>query len=295
MTEISAQLVKALRDRTSAGFMECKKALLETAGDLAAAEEWLAKNGLKKVQKASGRVAAEGILIGAVSANGLRGIIIEINSETDFVARDQSFLQFCSSTAEAAIGLSHPSVEALMEATLPEGKTVETVRTELIARIGENIQVRRMEILEVTTGRVGLYVHNRRIGALAHISKGDETFAKDIAILVAAGAPQYITPEAIPAEKIAHERAIFLAQAAEEGKPQNVLEKMVEGRLKKWANEISLVSQYCIKEPDLTVADFLKRADAEVLSFKRIVLGEGIEKQQVDFATEVMSQVRRSD
>jgi len=287
---ITAETVKTLRERTGAGMMECKKALVETGGDLDAAAELMRKAGLAKADKKAARIAAEGVLVAAVGADGRSAALVEVNCETDFVARQPEFQSFAAAVAQAALGSAQDDPEALASLRLPGGKSVEDTRRELIARIGENITVRRMARLQAPT-RVGSYVHGIRIGTLVGVQGGDATLARDLAMHVAAANPQYVQPEDVPAATVAKEREILIAQAASEGKPANIVEKMVEGRLRKYLAEICLTGQPFVKDPDQTVGKLLQQAGASVTGFLRFEVGEGIEKKQADFAAEVMAQV----
>jgi elongation factor Ts len=287
---ITAETVKTLRERTGAGMMECKRALVETGGDLDAAAELMRKSGLAKADKKAARIAAEGVLVSARSADGRQATLVEVNCETDFVARQPEFQAFASAVAEAALGYTASDVESLGALALAGGKSVEDTRRELVARIGENITVRRVGGLSAPT-TVGSYVHGIRIGTLVGVQGGDAALAKDLAMHVAAANPQYVKPEDVPAATVAKEREILIAQAAAEGKPASIVEKMVEGRLRKYLAEICLTGQPFVKDPDLVVGKLLQQAGATVTGFLRFEVGEGIEKKQSDFAAEVMAQV----
>jgi len=291
---ITAEAVKTLRERTGAGMMECKKALIETGGDLDAAAELMRKAGLAKADKKAGRVAAEGAVVTARSADGRRAVVLEANSETDFVARQADFQRFAAEVAEAALAAGAGSLEAVLELGLPGGETVEQTRRGLISRIGENITVRRVATLAAPTV-IGAYVHGQRIGVLVGLEGGDEALARDLAMHVAASNPQYVTPADVPAEQVDKEREILSAQAAQEGKPAEIVAKMVEGRIRKYLAEICLVGQPFVKDPDITVEKLLKGAGARVTGFIRFEVGEGIEKKQENFADEVMAQVRAAE
>jgi elongation factor Ts len=294
---IAASLVKELRERTGAGMMECKKALLECAGDLSEAESWVAKHGLRKVQKTADRVAAEGVLVSAISADAKQGVLIEVNSETDFVARDQNFNQFCQQLSLCALELGENDLDALNKSIFDPAtdKTVEMARQELVARIGENIQIRRLVFIQVSTGCLANYVHGGRIGVLLHLDNMDTNLARDLAMHVAALNPEVVYPEELSPQRLEKERAIFAAQAEDQGKPPEITEKMIAGRMSKFVNEICLLGQPFIKDPDLSVSSLLQKSQAKVLSFTRYAVGEGIEKKQVDFAQEVMATVRGSN
>jgi len=287
---ITAEAVKTLRERTGAGMMECKKALIETHGDLDAAAELMRKAGLAKADKKAGRVAAEGAIVVERTADGTRAVIAEVNSETDFVARQDDFQGFASAVAKAALAAGADSLEAVLALPLEGGATVEETRRGMIARIGENITVRRVAGLSAPS-RVGTYVHGGRIGVLVGLEGGDDALAHDLAMHIAASNPQYATPDQVPAEQVAKEREILSAQAAQEGKPAEIVAKMVEGRIRKYLAEICLVGQPFVKDPDTTVEKLLKAAGAKVTGFVRFEVGEGIEKKQENFADEVAAQV----
>jgi elongation factor Ts len=281
-------MVKELRERTGAGMMECKKALVETGGDMDAAAELLRKSGQAKADKKAGRVAADGKVV--VKANGSKAVVVEVNSETDFVAKDENFVAFADAVAEAALASGQDDVEAFASDALADGRTVETARTELIAKVGENISVRRIAQVEAT-GPIGHYTHGAKIGAVVALDGGDESLARDIAMHVAAINPACIDETGVPAETIENERRILSEQAADSGKPAEIIEKMVAGRMAKFLKEITLVGQPFVKDPDVSVGKLLANADAKVTAFRRFEVGEGIEKKQENFAEEVMKQI----
>lgn len=284
---ITAALVKELRERTGAGMMDCKKALEETSGDIDAAIENMRKSGQAKAAKKAGRVAAEGVIL--TKTEGNVGTLVELNCETDFVARDDSFLAFGQKVIDAAFANKETDVEKLKATNLGDG-SVEEVREALVAKIGENMNVRR--VITVDGGDlVESYVHGGRIGVLVAITGGDADLARDIAMHVAASAPQFVKPEDVSAEVVEKERAIQLDIAMQSGKPQEIAEKMVEGRMRKFTGEISLTGQAFVKDPSITVADLLKQKGADVLTFVRFEVGEGIEKKAEDFAAEVQAQM----
>ena len=285
---ITAGQVKELRERTGAGMMECKKALVETGGDMEAAVERLRKSGLAKADKKAGRVAAEGAVVFATE--GQRAVLVEVNSETDFVAKDENFRGFAEEVASLAISVD--DVDALNAATMANGSSVEESRQQLVAKIGENVQVRRMATLEAPNGVVGTYIHGGRIGVAVALTGGDEDLARDIAMHVAALNPAFRDAEDVPAEIMQKEKDILVAQAADSGKPADIIEKMVEGRLKKHLAEITLTGQPFVKDGDVTVGQLLKDKGASVDAFVRLEVGEGIEKEESDFAAEVMQQAR---
>ena len=290
---ITADTVKQLRERTGAGMMECKRALVETNGDLDAAAELMRKQGLAKADKKAARVAAEGILALEKSADGRSAAMVEVNCETDFVAREPEFQGFCADVAKVALASRPASVEALAAAALPAGGSVDERRRALIAKIGENISVRRIAMLE-STDHLGAYRHGTRIGALVAITGGDAALAHDLAMHVAATNPAFLSVDDVPAEVVAKEREIETAKALAEGKPADIVAKMVEGRIRKTLNEKVLLGQPFVKDPDQTIEKLLKAAKAEVKSFQRFEVGDGIEKKQDDFVGEVMAQVKAS-
>ncbi len=291
---VTAEAVKILRERTGAGMMECKKALVEANGDLDAAAEAMRKAGLAKADKKASRVAAEGVIVLERSADGKRAAIVEVNCETDFVAREKDFQNFASAVAKVALEQKPASVEALGSLTIPGGQPVEDTRRALIAKIGENITVRRFQIVEAPAV-VGAYLHGTRIGALVAMKAGDDAVAKDIAMHVAAINPARVTAAEVPADEVAKEKGVFVEQAAQDpknaGKPRELLEKIVEGKVRKWLNEITLMGQPFVKDDKQTVEQYLKKAGGEVLSIVRYEVGAGIEKKQEDFAEEVRKQV----
>jgi elongation factor Ts len=294
---ITADAVKQLRERTGAGMMECKKALVETKGDLDAAAELMRKQGLAKADKKAARVAAEGVIVVEKSADGRKAAMVEINCETDFVAREQDFRGFAQSVAAKALVVGAGSLESLMGSkldsggSLDSGETIDERRRALVAKIGENISVRRYTVLS-SEGTLGAYVHGTRIGALVVVKGGDSTLAHDLAMHVAASNPKYRTMADVPADVVAKEREILTEQAQGEGKPPEIVAKMVEGRLRKSLGEITLLGQAFVKDPDQTIEKLVKGAKAEVVAFERYEVGAGIEKKQDDFVAEVMAQVK---
>jgi len=286
---ISAAEVKALRERTGAGMMECKKALVETDGDIEAAIEAMRKAGLAKADKKAGRTAAEGRI--ALAVEGNVAALVEVNCETDFVAGGDDFAGFADGVAQAALESSPEDLDALSGLELEGGETVDTRRRELIAKIGENINVRRFERMS-SEGVLGRYVHGVRIGVLVDLEGGDEELAKDVAMHIAASNPVCVGPEDVPADVLDKEREIHRAQAEQSGKPAEIVEKMIEGRLRKYVNEIALTGQPFVKNPDQSVGALLKEHGARVVRFVRFEVGEGIEKDETDFASEVMAQVQ---
>jgi len=290
---ISAAQVKELRERTGSGMMECKKALVEAGGDMEAAVELLRKSGLAKADKKAGRVAAEGLIVIEISDDGKRAAQVEVNCETDFVAKKEEFQDFARKVARRVLASSPDSLEALMEMPLEDGSdvSIETARKELIAKLGENIAVRRFAVME-TSGTIGSYIHGGRIGVLVDLQGGDAELAKDVAMHVAASKPVAVSEADVPADLLAKEREIITAQAEESGKPAEIVAKMVDGRIRKFLAEVTLVGQPFVKDPDTTVGKLLDKAGASVAGFQRMELGEGIEKKSENFADEVMAQVR---
>ena len=264
---ITADAVKQLRERTGAGMMECKKALVETKGDLDAAADLMRKQGLAKADKKASRVAAEGVVVAEKSADAKTAALVEINCETDFVAREQDFRGFAQAVAALTLTSKPASLEALLGAQLPSGETVEEKRRALIAKIGENISVRRFTVLS-SPDHLGAYVHGTRIGALVAVKGGDAALAHDIAMHVAASNPKYLNQAQIPADVVAKERGILTEQAQGEGKPPEIVAKMVEGRLRKSLGEITLAGQAFVKDPDVTIEKLLKGAKAEVIAYE---------------------------
>ncbi len=290
MADISAAQIKELREKTGAGFMDCKKALTEAEGDLLKAEEVLAKAGQKKVAKSASRTAAEGVIV--TRADASKAVMLEVNCETDFVAKDASFNLFVESLLSAALSSDSDEMAAILALAGKEG-SLEDDRKSLIAKIGENINPRRISRVKVQAGEhIGTYIHGTKIGAMVVIKGGDADLAKDLAMHVAAINPMYIDQKEVPAEILEKEKAIFIEIAKESGKPANIIEKMVDGRLNKYLSEICLVGQPFIKDPDKTINELLKAGNAEVVSFTRFLVGEGIEKAASNFAEEVMSQVK---
>jgi elongation factor Ts len=285
MAEITASQVKELRERTGAGMMECKKALTENNGDIEAAADWLRKTGLAKADKKASRVAAEGRIVSAQAGN--KAVLVEINSETDFVAKDGNFLAFTDSVGQAALEAS--DIDSLKATKLPSGETVEEARAAVIAKVGENVQVRRLARVD-SDNTVAAYVHGGRIGVIVELKGGNAELARGLAMHVAAMNPPYISPAHVPAEFVEREKEIALAQVKDTGKPQEILEKMISGKIAKTINEICLTGQPYVLDTNQTVEQALKAAGAEVVTFVRLAVGEGIEKQTDDFAAEVMKQ-----
>ncbi|MBN2700552.1 MAG: elongation factor Ts [Methylothermaceae bacterium] len=293
MTKITAALVKELRERTGSGMMECKKALVETGGDIEAAIEQMRKSGLAKADKKSDRTAAEGQIAIERSDDGKRAVIVEVNSETDFVAKNEDFQSFVGKVAKQALASGAQTVEELLAAPIEAGgPSIEEARRELVAKLGENINIRRLMRFETETGKVSHYLHGNRIGVVVEVEAGNDELGKDLAMHVAASKPQCVSEEDVSADTLEKERAIFTAQAEDSGKPANIIEKMVEGRLRKFLQEITLLGQPFVKDPDQNVGELLHKEGAKVVRFVRFEVGEGIEKAEADFAEEVMAQVR---
>jgi len=293
MATITAALVKELRERTGSGMMECKKALVESNGDIDAAIEAMRKSGLAKADKKSDRVAAEGIIAIETSADGKRAVMIEVNSETDFVAKADDFTNFVKQVAIKVLEAQPTSVEELMGLALNDaGDSIESVRQALVAKIGENIQVRRFELMTAEDGVIGAYRHGDRIGTMVKLTGGDLALARDLAMHVAASRPQAVSAADLPAELLEKERDIVATQARDSGKPEAIIEKMVEGRMQKFVNEISLLGQSFVKDPDVTIEKLVKQANATVDAFSFFEVGEGIEKAADNFVEEVMAQAK---
>jgi elongation factor Ts len=291
---ITADAVKQLRERTGAGMMECKKALVETKGDLDAAAELMRRQGLAKADKKATRVAAEGVVVAVKSADARTAAMVEVNCETDFVARAEQFRAFAQAVAESALRERPATLPALAELRLASGESIEERRRGLIAKIGENISIRRFTVL-TSPEHLGAYVHGTRIGALVAVRGGAASLAYDLAMHVAASNPRYLAQAQVPPEVVAKERAILTEQAQGEGKPPEIVAKMVEGRLRKALSEISLAGQPFVKDPDVTIEKLLKGARAEVVAFERFEVGAGIEKKTDDFVAGVMAQVKGSE
>jgi len=287
MAEITTSLVKELRERTGLGMMDCKKALLAAGGDIEKAIEDLRKESGLKAAKKAGRTAAEGLVLTKIADDGSYGAMVEVNSETDFAAKDENFSDFAGFVLDTVFSKKEDDIDALLAAGL------EQTRQELVQKIGENITVRRAVVCEEEGGTVGAYVHsNNKIAVLVTLRGGDEDLAKDIAMHVAAVNPMVVKAEDVPAEVLNKESEIYSAQAAESGKPADIIEKMVSGRLRKYVEEVSLTEQAFVKDPDVKVGKLAKDAGAEILSFVRFEVGEGIEKKAEDFAAEVAAQLK---
>jgi len=286
---VTAAQVKELRERTGAGMMECKKALVASDGDMDDAVEHLRKSGLAKADKKATRVAAEGVIALAVRDDSVA--IVEVNCETDFVAKDSGFLAFSQNVSNQLLQSDCEDVQALLTESGADGVTLDQARQELVTKVGENVQVRRFVRRTARDSVIGTYIHGGRIGVIVELEGGDTALARDMAMHVAAMNPAYISPEDVPAEEIERERGIFEAQARDSGKPDAIIAKMVEGRLRKFMQECTLMGQAFVKDGDVTVAKLLAAAGASVRFFARMEVGEGIEKAVDNFAEEVMAQV----
>lgn len=294
--QITAALVKQLRDRTGAGMMECKKALMETDGDIEAAIEHMRKSGMAKADTKAGRIAAEGVVVIAASEDGSKAVLMEVNCETDFVAKGDDFQAFAEAVAASVLRNAPADLEALMQTPLPEygGASVDAQRRELVAKIGENMNVRRFALVQSRGGTLGRYRHGTRIAVVVDMEGGNDSVAKDVAMHVAASRPLCVAESDIPAGVLDKEKEIYAAQAAESGKPADIAEKMAAGRLKKFVKEVTLLGQAFVKNPDLSVQQYLAESNARVLGFERFEVGEGIEKKSGNFAEEVMAQAGAS-
>ena len=286
MAEITAKMVADLRAATGLGMMECKKALVETEGDVKAAEELLRIKSGAKASKLAGRTAAEGVVAQFISADGKVGALVEVNCETDFVGKDEGFVAFAKAVAPAVVTGNPADVEALAAVATAEGPTVEEARKALIAKLGENMSVRRFVRYE-TAGKVAAYLHGAKIGVLVDLAGGEEQVGKDVAMHIAASKPICVSKEQVPAENLETERRIYTEQAAQSGKPADIVAKMVEGRINKYLAEVTLLGQQFVKNPDITVEKLLKDNQAAVNAFTMFVVGEGIEKKVEDYAAEV--------
>jgi len=289
---ITAALVKELRDRTGAGMMDCKKALVETNADLEAAIDLMRASGAAKAAKKAGRVASEGLVNVTVSDDNKQAAILEVNSETDFVTKGSAFIDFVDSLGRLALKNKPESVESFLGQKLDSGETVDEARENIIAKIGENISVRRVQIISTETGILGAYKHGDRIAVLTVLASQDSALAKDVAMHIPASRPECISEDQLSEELLEREKAIFIEQARESGKPDNIIEKMIVGRMKKFVNEVTLYGQSFVKDPDVTVGELVKSNNSKVESFVRYEVGEGIEKKEDNFVEEVMAQAQ---
>ena len=289
---ITAALVKELRERTGAGMMDCKKALVETNADLESAIDLMRASGAAKAAKKAGRVASEGLVSVAISDDRKHAAILEVNSETDFVTKGSAFIDFVEALGALALKNKPDSVETFVGQKLDSGETVDEARQGIIAKIGENISVRRVQIVNAENGILGAYKHGERIAVLAVLSSEDAELAKDVAMHIAASRPECVSEDQLSNELLEREKSIFIEQAKESGKPDNIIEKMIKGRMKKFVNEVTLYGQAFVKDPDITVGTLVKAKNSEVLSFIRYEVGEGIEKKEDNFVEEVMAQAQ---
>jgi elongation factor Ts len=289
---ITAAQVKDLRERTGAGMMECKKALVEADGDIDLAIENMRKSGAAKADKKAGRIAAEGLVSVQTSDDGKKAAIVEVNCETDFVTKGDDFKNFVAAVAKVALDNQTADIDALLNSTMDGGLSVAATCKNLIAKIGENMNVRRVQLVENSDGFVANYLHGSRIGVVIAMTGGDEPLARDVAMHIAATNPEAISSDDISADLIEKEKEIFTAQAKESGKSDEIIEKMIGGRIAKFLKEVTLLGQPFVKDPEQTVEKLLKASSAKVISFVRFEVGEGIEKKQENFAEEVMGQVK---
>ncbi|MDB3870166.1 translation elongation factor Ts [Candidatus Thioglobus sp.] len=289
---ITAALVKDLRERTGAGMMDCKRALTETNGDMEAAIDLMRTSGAAKAAKKSGRVAAEGLVKVNISNDNKTATILEVNSETDFVTKGDDFINFVNTLGELALKTKPADIEEFLNQALDNGDSLDKAREDIVAKVGENVSIRRVTTVTVDSGVIGAYKHGERIAVLAVIEGGDEALAKDIAMHVAATRPECVTEDQLDGTLLEREKAIFVEQARESGKPDNIIEKMIGGRMKKFVNEVTLYGQAFVKDPDTTVGALAKANNAEVVSFIRYEVGEGIEKKEENFADEVAAQMK---
>jgi len=289
---ITAALVKDLRERTGAGMMDCKKALNETNGDMEAAIDLMRASGAAKAAKKSGRVAAEGLVKVNISDDKKTATILEVNSETDFVTKGDDFIEFVNTLGALALKTTPKNIDDFLTQTLDNGDSLEKAREDIVAKVGENVSIRRVETITIDSGVIGTYKHGERIAVVSVLEGGDEALAKDIAMHVAATRPECVSEEQLDPELLEREKAIFVEQARESGKPDNIIEKMIGGRMKKFVNEVTLYGQAFVKDPDTTVGALAKSNNAEVISFVRYEVGEGIEKKEENFADEVAAQMK---
>ena len=286
---ISAGLVKELRDRTAAGMMDCKKALTETDGDIERAVELLRQIGAASAERKAGRSAAEGVIDQLVDEEGCSGVVVEVNCETDFVAKDDSFRQFVRAVAQSVLEYDPDNLESLSQMTLGDG-TIETARQKLIGQVGENVSIRRFERIIEENGLIAGYLHGTRIGVLVSVEGQKTGLARDVAMHVAASKPLCVSEDQMPADVLEREKSIFLAQARDSGKPDDIIQRMVDGKIKKYLNENTLLGQVYVKDPDISVGQLLDTAKVRVNQMARFEVGEGLEKRQTDFVSEVMAQ-----
>ena len=293
MSNITAQMVKELRDRTGAGMMECKKALLDSSGNMDKAVEEMRKAGQAKADKKSSRIAAEGVVTLSISDDNSIANIVEINCETDFVAKDENFLKFVKTISEVSLKNYKGSVDDFNNSKHPSGKTIEEIRLELVSKVGENVKIRRVQNIKNDGNYMGHYMHGTKIGVAVVLQKENKELAKDVCMHIAAMKPRALNANDIPQEDLEKEREIFVAQAKESGKPDDIIQKMVDGKLKKYISEVTLVDQTFVKDNEITISKLLEKHDNSVLSFYRLEVGEGVEKKDENFADEVMAQIKK--
>ena len=289
---ITATLVKELRERTGSGMMDCKKALMETDGNMEEAIDLMRASGAAKAAKKAGRIASEGLVNVSLSDDKKTAIILEVNSETDFVTKGDAFIGFVNTLSALALKNQPADIEVFLTQKLESGETVEKARENIIAKVGENVSVRRVQTITTSDGVIGAYKHGERIAVVSVLSGNDADLAKDVAMHIAASKPECISEDQLSADLIEREKAIFIEQAKESGKPDNIIEKMIVGRMRKFVNEVTLYGQSFVKDPDTTVGKLVKANNAEVESFVRFEVGEGIEKKVDNFVEEVMAQAQ---
>ena len=293
MSNITAKMVKELRDRTGAGMMECKKALINSSGDMDKAVEEMRKAGQAKADKKSSRIAAEGVITLSISEDNKTVNMMEINCETDFVAKDENFLEFVKTLSDLSLQNYSGSVEEFYNSKHSSGKTIEEVRLELVSKVGENVKIRRIQSINADNSYIGHYMHGSKIGVVVVLEKQNNELAKDICMHIAAMKPIALNSNDISPEDLDKEREIYLAQAKESGKPEDIVQKMVDGRIKKYISEVTLIDQAFVKDNEVTIGKLLENNDNNILSFYRLEVGEGVEKKDENFADEVMAQIKK--
>ena len=293
MSNITAQMVKELRDRTGAGMMECKKALLDSSGDMDKAVDEMRKAGQAKADKKSSRIAAEGVITLSISDDNSIANMVEINCETDFVAKDENFLKFVKTISEVSLENYKGSVDDFNNSKHPSGKTIEEIRLELVSKVGENVKIRRVQNIKNDGNYMGHYMHGTKIGVAVVLQKENEELAKDVCMHIAAMKPRALNANDIPQDVLDKEREIFVAQAKESGKPDDIIQKMVDGKVKKYISEVTLIDQTFVKDNEITISRLIEKHDNSVLSFYRLEVGEGVEKKDENFADEVMAQIKK--
>jgi elongation factor Ts len=293
MSNITAKMVKELRDRTGAGMMECKKALINSSGDMDKAVEEMRKAGQAKADKKSSRIAAEGVITLSISEDNKTVNMMEINCETDFVAKDENFLAFVKTLSDLSLQNYSGSVEEFYNSKHSSGKTVEETRLELVSKVGENVKIRRIQSINADNSYIGHYMHGSKIGVVVVLEKQNNELAKDICMHIAAMKPIALNSNDISPEDLDKEREIYLAQAKESGKPEDIVQKMVDGRIKKYISEVTLIDQAFVKDNEVTIGKLLENNNNNILSFHRLEVGEGVEKKDENFADEVMAQIKK--